>query len=113
MTDLTQERFADAMRKVAERVQDAVAEEHELEANLKRKVAQVMVAAEADGKKAHNAQVREADLDEDVHLLRINLGVAKSKVAALRHEAKRVEIAFEMWRSRMANDRQERRAYGA
>lgn len=113
MRELTQERFADAMRRVAERTQDAVAEEHELEANLKRRVAQLKVAAESEGYKAAIAQDRQADLSDEVHALRVGVGVAKSKVAALRLEAKRVEIAFDVWRTKQASERAERRAYGA
>lgn len=113
MNDLMQERYADAMRKVAERLHDSMVDEHELEASLKRRIAQLMVSAEHEGFKAHNAQVRQADLDDEVHQLRVNLGVAKAKVAAVKMEAKRVEIAFEMWRSKQANERMERKAYGA
>jgi hypothetical protein len=113
LNELTQERFADAMRRVAERTQEAVAEEHELEADLKRRVAQLKVSAEHEGYKSAIAQDRQADLSDEVHGLRVQLGVARSKVAALRLEAKRVEIAFDVWRTKQASERAERRAYGA
>lgn len=113
MQELIQERFADAMRRVAERTQDAVALEHELEASLKRRIAQIKVAAEAQGYKAAIAQDRQADLSDEVYELRVQLGVAKSAVSALRLEAKRVEIAFDMWRTRQASERAERKAYGS
>lgn len=110
---MNDERYAEELRSISKRLHNAVSAEARIEADLKRTIAQVMLAAEASGVKAHNAQTRAADLDDDVYRLRLDLGVARGSVQALRLEAKRVEIAFETYRTRMATERAERRAYGA
>lgn len=111
--DETQERFAHGMREVAKQIHDAIAREHQAEADLKRIFARKQIEAQAAGHKAANAQTREADLDDEVYAARIELGVAKAEVSALKVHAKAIEIAFEQWRTNKASERMDRRAYGA
>lgn len=107
------ERFTHAMREVAKKLQEAIEDEHVQEAELKRMIARKKIEAQAKGMKADTAQTTFADECDDIFHQRLALGTAKARVAALKLEAKRVEIGFEGWRSERASQRLERRAYGA
>ena len=54
-----------------------------------------------------------ADMDDDVHQLRLKLGVCKAKKEALKLKAKSIEIGFDKWRTDQVSLRTERKNYGA
>ena len=79
----------------------------------KHLVATLMKTAEAAGAKSAAAQEREAYASEG-YLVHIK-GLAEAvQTSVLRqHQLKAVELEIEIWRTKQANERQERRAYSA
>jgi|TARA_R100000482_G_scaffold22471_1_gene6574 hypothetical protein len=84
------------------------------EADLKKLIATKMFLAEMEhGCKSAVAQQRFADMDDDVHQLRLQLGVCRAKKEALKLKAKSIEIGFDKWRTDQVSLRTERKNYGA
>lgn len=110
---MDEEKYAESIRQVASMLKDAEINVAVTEADLKRVVAKVMVAAEIEGNKTTAAQSRYADEDEDVYTARVAHGIAKGELAQAKAEFKAREIAFETWRTKMASLRLERRVYSA
>jgi hypothetical protein len=106
---MQEERFAIRVREAGDRIAEAHRDLAKAEAELRRTIARAMLES---GEKSAAAQGRYADEDEAVYQARLSLGSAEGELAASRAELKAVEIAFETWRSKMANARIERRAYG-
>jgi hypothetical protein len=104
-----EERYAIRVREAAERIRDAHIYVATSEAELKRTIAKKMLES---GEKSAAAQQRYADEDDGVFIARVELGKAEGELAASRAQLKAVEIAFEQWRTNMANLRIERRSYG-
>lgn len=106
---MTEEKHAIRVRECADRLAAAHKGVAEADADVKRTIARKMMES---GEKSAAAQLRYADEDEEVFLKRVQCGVAEGELAAARAELKAIEISFETWRTRMANMRIERRAYG-
>jgi hypothetical protein len=104
-----EERYAIRVREAAENIRQAHIGVATAEATLKRTIARKMVES---GEKSAAAQSRYADEDDAVFGARVDLGRAEGELAAARAQLKAVEIAFEQWRTNMANLRIERRSYG-
>jgi hypothetical protein len=104
-----EERFAIKVREAGERIRLAHEDLARCEAELKRITARTMMES---GEKSTAAQLRYADEDESVYGARLDLGRAEGELAASRAQMKAVEMTFETWRTNMANQRTERRAYG-
>lgn len=108
---MTEEDFAQSIREVAGMLKKAEVEVAKTDAELSRVVAQAMLKAELEGVKTAVAQSRAADMDDGVFSARVAHGVAKGNLAAAKAEFKAREIAFEVWRTKQASLRLERRAY--
>lgn len=104
-----EERYAIRVREAAERIREAHVAVATSEAEYKRTYARKMVES---GEKSAAAQMRYADEDDAVFIARVEMGKAEGDLAAARAFLKAVEIAFEQWRTNMANLRIERRSYG-
>lgn len=79
----------------------------------KSKLAILMRQADRDGFKSVNAQEREAQAsDEYIELLKA-LEVAVEAEERLRYDMRRLEMEAEVWRTLRADERFEKKAYGA
>ena len=84
-----------------------------LENFKKHFVSTLMKIAEVQGHKSVAAQEREA-YASDAYLTHIKGLSEATQTAALRqHELRALEYEIEVWRTKQANERQERRAYNA
>ena len=113
MTDQVEESYAHRIRNMAETFEKV---EHELvkcDAEVKKLHAQLKVKALGEGIKTSSAQDTYAESSEELYKARLKVGVAKGSLSALRVKLKALEIGFEEWRTKMVNEREERRRYGA
>jgi|TARA_R110000824_G_scaffold101566_2_gene241210 chromosome segregation ATPase len=113
MTDQIEESYAHRIRSLAPTIEKV---EHELvkcDAEVKKLHAQLKLRALGDGIKTSSAQETHAEASEELYQARLKIGVAKGALSALRINLKALEIGFEEWRTKMVNEREERRRYGA
>ena len=99
---------------------DLIPQYAEAKANLvyveefkKSKLAMCMNVAERDGCKTIASQEKEARINPDYLQVLDALKEATNKEARFRFLIKKVEYEIEIWRSQQANNRLERKAYGA
>jgi len=83
------------------------------EAEVKKLNAQLKLIALGNGIKTSSAQETHAESSEELYEARLKVGVAKGGLSSLRVKLKALEIGFEEWRTKMVNEREERRRYGA
>lgn len=104
------------MREYRDRVGDyskARARRTYIEEFKKSKLALLMRQADRDGFKSVNAQEREAQAsDEYIELLR-GLEAAVEAEERLRYELRSLEMQAEVWRTLRADERFEKKSYGA
>jgi hypothetical protein len=105
----TEEQHAIRVRDCGERIREAHVGVAKTKAEYERGFARAMLES---GEKSAEAQKRYANNDDIIFQLRLDVGAAEGELAAARAELRAVEISFETWRTRMANARIERRAYG-
>jgi hypothetical protein len=110
---MQEEKFAMNIRSAGSLIRSAEQDIAKSEAVEKMLYAKAMVRAEAQGQKTAAAQMRCADLEDEVYQARVNRGVAKGALAAAKAEFMACEIEFEQWRSEKASNRMERKAYNA
>lgn len=79
----------------------------------KSKLAMCMKKAERDGVKTVSTQEREARTDPEYLNVIDGLKVAVQEESRLRFLLKRVELEIEIWRTKQADNRMERKAYNA
>ena len=83
------------------------------EAKLKKVFWQQLCIAKDDGERSYNAQKAKAEASDSYQEMWFELAAAKAGLEALKIEEQAVNMAFEEWRTRMANLRAERSRYGA
>jgi len=113
MSDNIEESYAHRIRSIAPVIEKV---EHELikcEAEVKKLNAQLKLIALGNGIKTSSAQETHAESSEELYEARLKVGVAKGGLSSLRVKLKALEIGFEEWRTKMVNEREERRRYGA
>lgn len=84
-----------------------------LEEYKKSLLAILMKRSEVFGHKTVSAQEREAYSDDEYTSWLHNLKDAVEREERLRYHIKKIEMEIEVWRSREATSRYERKAYGA
>lgn len=84
-----------------------------LEEYKKSLLALLMKGAEQAGHKAVSAQEREALCNQQYVALIEQLKDAVEAEESQRFDIKRIEMEIEVWRTEQANERMERKAYGA
>lgn len=84
-----------------------------LEEYKKSLLALLMKGAEREGHKTVSAQQREAECNQQYTNLLEQLKDAVEAEETLRFDIKRIEMEIEVWRTEQANERMERKAYGA
>ena len=101
------------LRETAKKYAQAFAQKEYLDEFKKSKLAILMKNAERDGYATSAAQEREARAHPDYLALLDGLKVAIESSESLRWELKIAEIGAEVWRTKEANKRAERKGYGA
>jgi len=113
MSDEAIEARMQELRELAKRYSKAYATREYLEEFKRSKLAIMMKKYERVGFATAAAQEREARADQEYIDLLDGLREAVEQSEALRWELKIAEIGAEVWRTRQANIRAERKGYGA
>lgn len=101
------------LRDMADKFASAYAERSHLEEMKKSKLAILMKQAEVDGHKTTAAQEREARAHSEYIALLEGLKVATEQSEKLRWQLEVAKLGVGVWQTLNANERAERRAYGA
>lgn len=108
------EELLERYRQLADRYAPARANRGYLEDYKKSMIAMLMKDAEREKKiTTTSGQEREAYADPKYQQLLDNLKTAVHEEEKIRYHLKAVEWEIETWRTKQANERAERRAYGA
>ena len=113
MSDEAIERRMQELRQTAIRWAKANAQREYLDEFKKSKLAILMKQAEVGGFSTAAAQEREARAHPDYLGLLEGLRDACEAAESLRWELRLAEAAIEIWRTKQANNRAERKGYGA
>jgi DNA repair ATPase RecN len=113
MSDEAIERRLQELRETAKKYAAAYANMEYLEEFKKSKLAILMKKYEREGFTTAAAQDREARADKDYQELLAGLQAARELSESLRWELKIAEIGAEVWRTKEASKRAERKGYGA
>lgn len=113
MSDDVIERRLNELRETSKKYATAHAHVAYLEEFKKSKLAMLMKSAEREGYASAAAQEREARAHPDYIDLLKGLEVSTEQAELLRWELKIAEIGSEVWRTKQANLRAEKRGYGA
>lgn len=111
--DVEMEPLLDRYRSLAEKYAPARAKREYLDEYKKSLMALLMKDAERSGATSAAAQERDARARQEYLDLLDQLRDAVHDEEKLRYHMKAVEIEIEVWRTQSANERFERRAYGA
>ena len=112
MSERAEQRLAE-LRQMSEEFAKAYAERNYLEEMKKSKLAILMKRAEVDGHKTAAAQEREARADAEYLALLEGLKVATEISEKLRWHLEVAKLGVAVWQTQQANERAERRGYGA
>lgn len=112
MSDRTEQRLAD-LRQMSEDFAKAYAERNYLEEMKKSQLAILMKRAEVDGHKTAAAQEREARASTEYLDLLKGLRVATEISERLRWHLEVAKLGVAVWQTQQANERAERKGYGA
>lgn len=110
--DKTEMRLAE-LRETSVAYSKAYADRNYLEEFKKSKLAMLMKQAEMDGHKTAAAQEREARAHPEYLAVLTNLKTATDESERLRWHLEIAKLGVAVWQTSQANQRQERRAYGA
>ena len=112
VNDRAEQRLAE-LRQMSEEYAKAYSERNYLEEYKKSKLALLMKQAELDGHKTAAAQEREARADAEYIALLENLKTATEQSERLRWHLEVAKLGVAVYQTQQANERAERRAYGA
>lgn len=101
------------IRKIAPLIEKTERELFKEEAGVKKLGAELKLKALGAGKKTTSSQDTWAEAQPELFDARVRVGVAKGALSSLRVELKALEIGFEEWRTKIVNEREERKRYGA
>jgi hypothetical protein len=107
------EKRIDELRELADKRATAIAERDYLEEFKKSKLAILMAEAEQAGATTNAAQEREARRNKDYLIFLDGYRVAVELAEKLDWELKIALKGADLWQTQQANERAERRAYGA
>ena len=110
---MEEELWMHKIRALAEPIQKAEYEVFEAEANVKKILARLKLEATHKGCTTVSAQEVYAENTDQLHSARLNIGIKKGQLAALKVKLDAIKIGFEEWRTKMVNSREERKRYGA
>ena len=112
MSERAEARLAE-LRQMSEEFAKANAERNYLEEFRKSKLAMIMKRAEVEGHKTAAAQDREARADPEYIELLKGLKSATEVSEKLRWQLEVSKLGVAIWQTQQANERAERKAYGA
>jgi hypothetical protein len=112
MSERAEQRLAE-LRQMSEEFAKAYAERNYLEEMKKSKLAILMKRAEVEGHKTAAAQEREARADAEYLVLLEGLKIATEISEKLRWHLEVAKLGVAVWQTQQANERAERRGYGA
>ena len=107
------EEMLERYRQLGERYAEAKSTREYLDEYKKTRLALLMRKAEQLGVTSVTAQERDARASEEYQQQLSDLRIAIHEEEKTRYHLKAVEIEIEVWRTKSANERAERRAYGA
>tara|TARA_Y100001938_G_C8084700_1_gene431253 strand:- start:1159 stop:1500 length:342 start_codon:yes stop_codon:yes gene_type:complete len=113
MNDETTELWIHQIRKLAEPIKQAEYQILVCDADIKKLQAQLKTTALANGNKTVASQEVFAENNPSLYKARLRHAIAKSELSALKVELKALEVGFEEWRTKMVNQREEKKFYGA
>ena len=108
-----QESWMHKIRDLAPDIEDKEYQVYKCEAEVKKLQAQLKLEALGEGIKTTSAQETNAEASEELDKERLEVGVAKGGLSALKVNLKGLEIGFEEWRTKQVSARKERDRYGA
>ena len=111
--DVWVEQRMSELRQSAQKYAEAKANVEYISEYKKTKLAILMKAAEVEGFKTATMQEREARAHESYIQLLDGLKAATEEAERLRWDLEMAKIGFEVWRTKQANERMERKGYGA
>jgi len=109
----SQENFHQKLRDLAPVVSEARVKVLTAEATLKKIFWVELCRAKDEGERSYNAQKSKAESTENYYKASMDVAVAKAGYESCQIEKQSVDMAFEEWRTKMANLRSERNRYGA
>ena len=101
------------IRSLAPQIRDAEFSVFKAEANIKLLQAKLELAAASTGIKTHAGQKQRAEADMSLYDARLEYGLKKGELSALKVSLKSLEVGFEEWRTKMVNARNEKNRYSA
>ena len=108
-----QESWMHKIRDLGPDIEDKEYQVYKCEAEVKKLQAQLKLEALGEGIKTTSAQETYAEATEELYKARLEVGVAKGGLSALKVNLKGLEIGFEEWRTKQVSARKERDRYGA
>ena len=108
-----QESWMHKIRDLAPDIEDKEYQVYKCVAEVKKLQAQLKLQALGEGIKTTSAQETYAEASEGLYKARLEDGVAKGGLSALKVNLKGLEIGFEEWRTKQVSARKERDRYGA
>lgn len=113
MIDEIKESWEHRIRSIAPKIQKAEEDLVKSDASVKKLLAELKIKALASGVKTSSAQETQAESSQELYEKRLSVGTAKGQISSLKVELKSLEVGFEEWRTKMVNEREERKRYGA
>ena len=113
MNQEQQELWIHQIRKLVDPIRNAEYQILVCEADIKKMLAKLKTTALANGNKTVASQEVFAENNPTLYKARLRHAVAKSELSALKVELKALEVGFEEWRTKMVNQREEKKFYGA
>lgn len=107
-----EESWMHRIRSLAPVIEKTEYEVFRCEAEVKKLLATLKLKALGRGVKTTSAQDTWAESQEELYQARLEIGVAKGALSALKVNLRALDVGFEEWRTKMVSEREERRRYG-
>ena len=109
--DEQQELWMDRIRKLAPVVERAEYEVFKAKADVQKVLALLKTEASANGCKTVASQEGWAESQDKLYQARLKVGVATGFLSSTKLQIDALKVGFEEWRTKMVNEREERRRY--
>ena len=109
--DEQQELWMDRIRKLAPVVERAEYEVFKAKADVQKVLALLKTEASANGCKTVASQEVWAESQDKLYQARLKQGVATGFLSSTKLQIDALKVGFEEWRTKMVNEREERRRY--
>jgi|TARA_R100000455_G_C6201660_1_gene72242 hypothetical protein len=109
--DEQQELWMDKIRKLAPEIEKAEYKVFLRKANVQKTLALLKIQAQDHGCKTVASQETWAESQDSLYQARLEVGIASGFLSSLKLQVDAYKIGFEEWRTKMVNEREERRRY--